>query len=495
MSAPAVDCLGDLNSPTVNDSCCDRARFEELRSRHLAEARELLEKAISRLDWPREKILAHQTSRLRIIVDHAKKHSPYYRGKLADVDPESIVATDLTALPVVRKETVMKHWDEIVTDGRLKLADVTRHLEDVHAGRKQNPYYLDEYNIFATGGTSGTRGVFIWDWEMVKNNVCMAYRWEERHDRLFLSPKRHKRTALICTNSLTHVSGNILPMCVMLDPEREAKNFTAGMPIEDLVEGLNEYQPDRIWSYSSIIEDLSRRAQRGELKVNPEWITAMAEPLEDSARENAQKAWGINIYDGYGTTEFGCGAFDSPTCDGMCLAEDNIIVEVVDENYQPVTDLKKNQEEERKILVTRLYGGTFPLIRYEVTDSLIFREEAPRADDVAPGLRRIDRIEGRTDVRFEYNRKGNVVVHPIVSRTVLVQYRDITEYQVQQTTDGAHILIIQHNTFDLEKLRSELENSLALAGLEEPVVTIDVVDVLRRHSETKKLRKFVPLKQ
>src|SRR3954454_807092 len=61
------------------------------------------------------------------------------------------------------KTDVMEHWDEIVTDRRLTLELAEAHLERVAS---DGPAYLmGEYQVVTTGGSSGRRGVFAWDFE------------------------------------------------------------------------------------------------------------------------------------------------------------------------------------------------------------------------------------------------------------------------------------------------------------------------------------------
>lgn len=55
----------------------------------------------------------------------------------------------------------MTHWDDIVTDPRLRLSTVECHL----AGLTSDAYLHDEFHAVASGGSSGHRGVFVHGWE------------------------------------------------------------------------------------------------------------------------------------------------------------------------------------------------------------------------------------------------------------------------------------------------------------------------------------------
>ncbi len=189
------------------------------------------------------------------------------------------------------------------------------------------------------------------------------------------------------------------------------------------------------------------------------------------------------MHNSWGSVEIGLAAYEGPSFSGMSLAEDFAIFEIVDHDDRPVS----NPEDGERVLVTKLYGSTMPIIRYEMTDTLIL-DDADNPD--APGVRRIQRIAGRADVWFDY---GSVKIHPMVFRDILGQRAQMTEYQVQQTKDGARVLAILHGRLDLGLVESELVRALDASGLRGPTVSVEAVDELPRHPETNKLKRFVPL--
>ena len=72
------------------------------------------------------------------------------------------------------------------------------------------------------------------------------------------------------------------------------------------------------------------------------------------------------------------------------------------------------------------------MIRYEITDQLTAIDEPATCGS---NFTRISLVEGRLDDYFIYDK--DIEVHPHSFRTVLGQYKDVHEYQVQQTPDGA----------------------------------------------------------
>ena len=454
--------------------------FVTLRAKHLNDVRAFTPEAVARLSWSRERVRAEQLRRLRRILTHARRDSPFHAARLAHVDTTTFRLEDLAALPAMTKNDVMNAWDDVVTDRQLNLQDVSIHLDRLLSGKETNAYLHGKYYAAATGGSSGKRGVFLWDWETFVVTANITYRMEARQD-LLETPAGPRRTAVICAGSYVHGSRFLFP--TMLDRDREARVFPAGRPIPELVAGLNEYQPDRLVGYASVIHELCAEACARRLKISPQRISTNSEPLLDEARAMALEAWGINIHNCWGSVEIGLAASEGESFDGPSLAEDFLIFEAVDSGNHPVADLSRAE----KVLVTKLYGTVMPLIRYELTDSLIL-DASPNAD--APGCRRIREITGRSDAWFVYT--GNIRIHPMSFRNVLGQDQQITEYQVQQTQHGARVLAIADDSFTPDRVARALRQALAEAGLPGAKVTVEVVAELPRHPETNKLKRFVP---
>ena len=58
------------------------------------------------------------------------------------------------------KDDLMANFDAIVTDDRLSLDVCDAHLETL----TEDAYLLDRYHVVASGGSTGRRGVFVYDW-------------------------------------------------------------------------------------------------------------------------------------------------------------------------------------------------------------------------------------------------------------------------------------------------------------------------------------------
>jgi phenylacetate-coenzyme A ligase PaaK-like adenylate-forming protein len=140
-----------------------------------------------------------------------------------------------------------------------------------------------------------------------------------------------------------------------------------------------------------------------------------------------------------------------------------------------------------KVYLTSLVNLTQPLIRYELTD------EMTRLPDPCPcgmTLMRIADVEGRVDDAFAY--ADGPTVHPFTFRSHLGRTREIVEYQVRQTHDGAEVLVVAAAPLDTSAIAERLRRALVDLGLARAAVTVREVDVLDRQA-TGKFRRFVQL--
>jgi len=256
-----------------------------------------------------------------------------------------------------------------------------------------------------------------------------------------------------------------------------------GRPLEAIVEALNAADGDSLATYPSMLSALVGEARAGRLRIRPRRILTMAEPLFDDIREAAERTWDAPVANMWGTSEagiVGIGCFAEP---GMHLVDDQVIVEPVDEHGRPVPPGVPSH----KVLVTCLANPLQPLIRYEITDQVVTLDEPCRCGSA---YRRVADIEGRLDDEFVYG--DRLRVHPHVFRSVFVQAPELTEYQVNQTVDGAEILVCHDLPLDTDALAAGVVAALSAAGFADARVQARTVDSIPR-LQSGKVKRFVPL--
>src|SRR3954453_2814337 len=229
------------------------SEFDSDRQRHLRAFADRLPVEADRLTWPLERLHRLRDERLRALLQTAKARSPWHGKRLAGVDVDAVTGADLAAIPAMTKTDVMEHWDEIVTDRRLTLELAEAHLECVASDGPA--YLLGDYQVVTTGGSSGRRGVFAWDFEGWLGFGLARERptfWLRRDDR-------EVRRAFVAAAHATHPTA-ILPRTFAGSPQLGAgRSFPATLPLAEIVEGLNRFQPTDLFAYPLDDAPLGRR--------------------------------------------------------------------------------------------------------------------------------------------------------------------------------------------------------------------------------------------
>jgi phenylacetate-CoA ligase len=451
--------------------------YELLRQRHLADAMALAPVLIGRLGWTADRLAAHRAERLRGLVRHAVERSAWHRERLAGLDVNRLDETSLRELPAMTKTDLMANFDRIVTDERLSLKLVNAHLETVST----SGYFLGGYTAITSGGSSGERGVFVYDWDGWAAYCLGLFRYLLRGKAA--SPELASRQVVVATVMAAHFAHATAAIArTLTGPQLRFLQFPVTQPIGDIVAGLNQAQPDVLLAYPSALHVLSFEARAGRLQIAPRVIRCGAEPLLPEIRAAAEQIWGIPVGNVWGTSEGGgtavpCGKARSH------LSEDLLIVEPVDERGRPVPPGQRSA----KVYLTNLYNQALPLIRYEITDEVtVLDEPCP----CGSAHRCVADIQGRLDDVFVYHGRR---VHPHVFRSALGHHAGVAEYQVLQTENGARIAVRCGAPVDLQALGEEITDALAKLGVASPFVQIETVDRLHRDPGPAKLKRFVPV--
>jgi phenylacetate-coenzyme A ligase PaaK-like adenylate-forming protein len=457
--------------------------YQELRARHQAEMAAQAPEAMARLTWPAERLAEHRVAGLRRLLRVAVATSPWHRKRLAGLDPDEVDEATLGQLPVMTKDDLMDSFDEIVTDPRLTLDVVNAHL----AALTTDGYLFDRYHAVASGGSSGRRGVFVYDWEgwatCFWTHLRHVFRALEGDPTLRGLPPR---MAMVAAATPTHMT-SALPR-TFANPRLEVVPCPVTWPVADIVAGLNSAQPTLLVGFPSALHVLTAEAAAGRLHIAPAWVLTTSEPLLPETRAALETTFAVPVSNWYGTSE--AGGSGAPCRQGpwLHLADDLMITEPVDAAGAPVAPGVRSE----RLFLTNLYNTALPLVRYEITDQVTVLPDAGPCP-CGSTHRRIADPYGRADDVFDYDvgTGTKLRVHPHVFRSPLSRRAGIVEYQVHQTRRGAEIAIRCAGPVDLPALESEVARGLSALGLPEPAVTVRPVDAIPRQSSGK-LRRFVP---
>ena len=413
-----------------------------LRDRHVADVERLVPDYVSRIDWPPARLQEERATALRALLTAAVDRSSWHRRRLQGLDIASLSDRAIVDLPMMTKTDLMDNFDSVVTDTRL-----SRRLCDDHLDHSPGDDLLGEFQVVASGGSSGARGVYVFGWDAwaicYASNVRFQARDWSRDPTLAGIPRV---IGVVAASVPTHISAALSKTFSSGDNARHL--FPVSLPLESIVAGLNDLQPTVLMGYSSFLPRLALEAGSGRLRITPRRVIAISEPLLPEARHMIDETWGVPIANGYGMSE---GVFTGCCGYGIHLPDDLCIFEPVDADGRPVGPGVLSH----RVLVTNLYNHTQPLIRYEVTDQVTL------IDGTCPcgsSFRRIEDPQGRLDDTFEY--ADGLSVHPHLFRSALGQHPAVIDYQVRQTRRGATIRVVATAPVDVRALRAKVIDAL-----------------------------------
>jgi phenylacetate-CoA ligase len=410
--------------------------------------------------WTRENLLSYQQGRLRSLLAHAVNQSPYYREVLGADAAER----PLAELPALPKATLMAEFDRVVTDPRLRLADLRSHL----AGEDPSQSFLGTFRVATTSGTTGRRSIVAFT-----DDEAAAWRAASARPMMRMGIEFGSRFAALGSPSPVHVTRQVL-----VPPGVPAPPISAATPISQLVAALNAQQPEVLVGAVGIWRALAEEQLAGRLRITPRAAFFSSEAVTADVRRRVRDAWGIEPVSGYAATEAPTIAASSPEYPELEIAEDVVVIEIVDEHGVAVPPGKPGA----KVLLTNLINYAQPLIRYELTDSVV---ESPLPNPAGRPWRCLLSVDGRTaDILYFPGQSGvPVAVHPSVLGSAVAPLAEVGEYTFVHDAQGlhAHVVLARGAAEGVgERLRGALLAAIAATGAVPPEVYVEPVNALPR---------------
>ncbi|MET0474796.1 MAG: phenylacetate--CoA ligase family protein [Mycobacterium sp.] len=451
-----------------------RSTYERIRAAHLHAVGAALDDHVDRLDWPAQRIRRHRDQRLRSVLAYARERSPWYAERLHGVDVDAATASDLTSIPMLTKAEAQDQWDAIVTTPDLD----RERAERVLAEQTGFSYTRGDHQVFSSGGSSGVRGVYVWDWQFFVTTACLAWRMQTRAERRGDAVPQ-ARLAVLTAGGPPHASTPLFD--VPTTAGMDTAVIEAGAPFDEVVAAVEDHAPTHLVGYASVIGRLARASLNGDLHIRPRRVSTNSEPLFPEDRDAIVDAWHAPLHNLWGSTELGVQAVGCGYGPGLHVCEDEVILERVDATGAPVGP----DEPAVRTLATGLSNRTFPFIRYDLGDEITMMPE-PCACGSA--FARVADISGRRDDDFVY---GSHTVPASAFRHVLGTDARIVEYQVLQTARGVDVLAVAGAS--VRDLVPALVSAMQRYGIRQPSIHIRVVETLGRNQASGKLKRFVPL--
>ena len=409
--------------------------------------------ATERERWPRERLERWQDERLQRLAAHARERSPFWRERL----PAGHVR--LSDLPVLTKAEMMDRWDDVITDRALRRDELLAYLE----GLEGDELYRGEYRVMTTSGSSGRKGLFVYDRRAWRGLLTLFFRYSEWSGIRPRVPRL--RIAAIGGGAATHMTRRIAD--TMRVGIHNVCSLPVTLPVPKLVAALNDFRPDFLNAYPSMALLLADEQAAGRLRIDLNGMSTSSELLTPEARARIESAFGVRPVDFYATTEglWGC---DCGT--HKHLFEDGCIVENVDADGNAVPPGTPGS----RVLATNLFNLAQPLIRMEISDAItIAAEPCPCGRTLAA----LEAVDGRADDVIEV---AGTAVHPLAFAFVTAD-PSVREFQVVQRGERITLRVALHQPANgaADRLRNQFRERLGAD------VAVEQVDALERPASGK----------
>ena len=365
--------------------------------------------------WSAERLKTLHDQRLAALLHHAVKDVPFYRERAA--------SPELSAFPILRKEDIHAHFDEMMEPSL---------LAEYRAEKKPRGYSWVEVK---TGGSTGTPTTVIHDrdfrdWgragRLYSQWMCgfpigtpFFMLWGSMRDINEAKDSAQKRVL----NSLLQVH----PLnAFLMDDARMA----------DYLREIGESRIDHLMAYVDAAYQLARFQEKTGKPMRPlKSIMACAGTVTDEVRGKLGRVFGARVHNKYGSRECADMACECAV-GGFHIYSTGVHLEIVDDAGQPVPAGTTG-----RILVTLLQNRRFPLIRYEIGDIGALSSAACKCGSPLPLL---ERVEGR--ISEIITAANGAYVSPVFIRHLIGVVHNpgtIERFQFRQTGAAEYALLLQ----------------------------------------------------
>ncbi len=328
------------------------ARVKELQSHERVSSEELRE-----LQW----------SRIGRFLKHIETNVPYYRDLFtqAGLRAEEIRSpADFLNIPLLTKDEIRAAGKRIVTEesGRRGVPLST-------SGSTGEPLYFDVDT--AAGPTRRACAIRSFRWMGIDIGDRQARIW----GTYFGVPFRARMA-----EALRDYAANIIQLSAFKMSDEIMQQYAAR---------LRAFKPHLLIGFPSALTLFAEFCKNRKIAdIRPRSILTSGEKIYDHQEELLEDVFKSNVYEGYGTNEFGNIAHECEERNGLHMFTDLFYLEVLHETGRPA-----EPGEIGEIVVTDLTNLYMPFLRYRTGDLAVPSDRKCPCGRTFPLL---DRIEGRT---------------------------------------------------------------------------------------------------
>ena len=278
-----------------------------------------------------EKMRSLQDGKLRKLLRFAWEHSAYYRAAFekAGITEEQLDTLPLSCFPTIDKQTLLEHFDELVTVPDLKQENLREFDAREAADRKP---YQGKYHVVHSSGSTGKPGYFVYEedaWSQMLLGIIRAALWGMSMPQILRLLMQRPRIVYIAATD-----GRYGGAMAVGDGTRgvgaSQLYLDIKTPVTEWIRQIKEFRPNIVIGYPSAIKILAQLMENGEVSLDAERVISCGEPLGSSLRAYLENIFRTQVVNFYGASESLALGVETDLEEGMLLFDDMNIIEVED---------------------------------------------------------------------------------------------------------------------------------------------------------------------
>lgn len=430
----------------------------------------------------RRGMLAMQQEELRKMLRYAYENSPYYRNAFEQkgITEENLDNVPLSEFPSIDKTALLEHFGEIVTVRELQDDDIQEKLQKFDESEKeQGTLFRGKYHIVHSSGSTGKPGDFIYDgqaWNRMLSGIIRGALWGLSVTQIGKLLLKKPRILYIAATDGRY--GGAMAVGDGIDGLGAGRMYLdIKTPLAEWTYRVRSFTPDIIIGYPSAVKILAELVEQEGVKLNICRIVSCGEPLGNGLRQYLESVFHTGVINFYGASESLALGVEQYPEEGMLLFDDLNVIEAGDDG----------------VYLTCLYNFAQPLIRYQISDSLILKE----ADENGRyPFTKAEGLLGRNEdiLWFEDGSGRREFLHPLAIEGICIE--GLHDYQFRKLSEDAFEMKAQVADYGIrEEIKEEIlgymRKILMEKGLGYVQFYVSFVDEIRTDFYTGKKRLVV----
>ena len=316
---------------------------------HRAQLLSLLQQFGTSERWSADLLLQNQLRQLALVIDHAYRTVPFYRGRLSAAgyrSGQAVTPDWLRTLPLLTRRNIQD------AGAALHSTAVPPQFGAVHENRTSG----------ATGQPVQVLRTAL-DGLLWQANTLRDHAWHQRDQSLKLAAIRALAPGIADPPLGVTASGwGAASEAVRTTAPSALLTLSADIAVQ--AAWIGQFAPGYLLTYpGNLAALLAYFAQKGERLPGLRAVLTVGETVAPALRAACRDTLGVNIEDVYSSQELGYIALQCPVSGQYHVMAESVLVEVLNPAGQPCAP-----GETGRLVISSLHDYAMPLIRYELRD-------------------------------------------------------------------------------------------------------------------------------